>query len=70
MDSCGSGPGRGRYVADAELPFLVTLLISVGRSVNIPWPSSGRTDADYLLAMQSLVMPIAEEFAPELVISM
>ncbi|VDC05189.1 unnamed protein product [Peniophora sp. CBMAI 1063] len=49
MDSCGTGPGRGR-------------------SVNIPWPSTGRTDADYLLAMQSLVMPIAEEFAPELVI--
>lgn len=39
-------------------------------SVNIPWPESGMTDADYIYAFQKIVMPIAMEFAPELVISM
>lgn len=39
------------------------------RSVNIPWPSSGFSDADYIHAFQKIVMPIAYEFAPDLVIS-
>lgn len=38
-------------------------------SVNIPWPQHGMGDADYILAFQKIVMPIAVEFAPELVIS-
>jgi histone deacetylase 6 len=37
--------------------------------VNIPWAESGTTDADYIHAFQQIVMPIATEFAPELVIS-
>ncbi|KAI0074161.1 histone deacetylase complex protein [Panus rudis PR-1116 ss-1] len=40
----------------------------VGYSVNIPWPTYGMGDADYLYAFQTIVMPIALEFAPELVI--
>lgn len=40
----------------------------LGRSVNIPWPDGGMGDADYILAFQKIVMPIALEFAPELVI--
>ncbi|THG99948.1 hypothetical protein EW026_g2521 [Hermanssonia centrifuga] len=40
----------------------------LGYSVNIPWPEKGMGDADYLHAFQSIVMPIAMEFAPELVI--
>jgi histone deacetylase 6 len=39
------------------------------RSVNIPWPTGGVTDADYIYAFMRIVMPIAYEFAPELVIS-
>jgi Histone deacetylase domain len=39
-------------------------------SVNIPWPEGGMGDADYIYAFQKVVMPIAMEFAPELVISM
>ncbi|TFY78088.1 hypothetical protein EWM64_g5926 [Hericium alpestre] len=39
-----------------------------GFSVNIPWPDKGMGDADYLHAFQRIVMPIAMEFAPELVI--
>ncbi|EPQ57394.1 histone deacetylase complex protein [Gloeophyllum trabeum ATCC 11539] len=40
----------------------------VGYSVNIPWPEKGMRDADYLHAFYHVVMPIAREFAPELVI--
>jgi histone deacetylase 6 len=40
----------------------------LGYSVNIPWAESGTTDGDYLHAFQQIVMPIATEFAPELVI--
>jgi len=39
----------------------------LGYSVNIPWPEKGMGDADYILAFQKIVMPIAVEFAPELV---
>ncbi|KAH9930390.1 histone deacetylase complex protein [Amylocystis lapponica] len=39
-----------------------------GFSVNIPWPEKGMGDADYILAFQKVIMPIAVEFAPELVI--
>ncbi|KAJ3748805.1 histone deacetylase complex protein [Lentinula detonsa] len=40
----------------------------LGFSVNIPWPEKGMGDADYIHAFQRIVMPIAMEFAPELVI--
>lgn len=40
----------------------------VGYSVNVPWPQNGMRDADYLHAFQKVIMPIALEFAPELVI--
>ncbi|KAJ6593976.1 histone deacetylase complex protein [Mycena capillaripes] len=40
----------------------------LGYSVNIPWPEAGMGDADYIHAFQKIVMPIAMEFAPELVI--
>lgn len=39
------------------------------RSVNIPWPGPGFGDADYIYAFQRIIMPIAYEFNPDLVIS-
>ncbi|BEI85282.1 hypothetical protein CcaverHIS002_0506830 [Cutaneotrichosporon cavernicola] len=39
-----------------------------GTSVNIPWPGPGFGDGDYIYAFQKIVMPIAYEFAPDLVI--
>ncbi|KAI9017762.1 hypothetical protein BC832DRAFT_46059 [Gaertneriomyces semiglobifer] len=39
-----------------------------GRNVNIPWPCAGMGDADYIYAFRRLIMPIAHEFSPELVI--
>jgi histone deacetylase 6 len=39
----------------------------LGKTVNIPWPTKGMGDADYLFAFQQLVMPIASDFDPDLV---
>jgi histone deacetylase 6 len=39
-----------------------------GKNINIPWPQHGMGDGDYLLAFQQIVMPIAQEFDPDLVI--
>ncbi|KAF4291467.1 hypothetical protein LV165_005248 [Aspergillus fumigatus] len=40
----------------------------IGKNVNIPWPSQGMGDGDYMYAFQQVVMPIAQEFNPDLVI--
>jgi histone deacetylase 6 len=37
-------------------------------NVNIPWPTKGMGDGDYIFAFQQVVMPIAYEFDPHLVI--
>lgn len=39
-----------------------------GRNVNIGWPAQGMGDGEYLAAFQKIVMPIAHEFNPNLVI--
>lgn len=39
-----------------------------GKNVNIPWPQHHMGDGDYLYAFQQIVMPIAQEFNPDLVI--
>lgn len=39
-----------------------------GKNVNIPWPTKGMGDGDYMYAFQHVVMPIATEFNPDLVI--
>jgi hypothetical protein len=41
------------------------LLIS---SVNIPWTKGGKGDGDYIYAFEKVVMPIAKEFAPDIVL--
>ncbi|KAL2041750.1 hypothetical protein N7G274_005534 [Stereocaulon virgatum] len=40
----------------------------LGKNINIPWPTKGMGDADYMLAFQHVVMPVAYEFDPDLVI--
>lgn len=40
----------------------------LGMNVNIPWRNHGMGDADYIYAFQQVVMPIATEFKPDLVI--
>ncbi|OQV19897.1 Histone deacetylase 6 [Hypsibius exemplaris] len=39
-----------------------------GYNINIPWQQGGMTDGDYITAFLRLVMPVAYEFAPELVL--
>ena len=39
-----------------------------GKNINIPWDCQGMGDADYLYAFQKVVMPVAFEFNPDLVI--
>jgi hypothetical protein len=50
-------------------PLDLPLLIAMSSSVNVPWPEKGMGDAEYIYAFQKVIMPIALEFAPELVIS-
>lgn len=39
-----------------------------GFNCNIPWPIGGVGDADYMLAFRKVIMPMAQEFKPDLVI--
>ena len=39
----------------------------LGKNINIPWPKKGMGDADYMFAFQHIVMPVASEFDPDLV---
>ena len=41
----------------------------LGKNINIPWPTKYMGDADYIHAFQKVVMPIAREFDPDLVLS-
>ena len=45
------------------------IIIDSNRNINVPWPTKGMGDADYMYAFQRIVMPVAQEFAPDLVIS-
>lgn len=39
-----------------------------GFNVNIPWNKKGMADAEYMVAFQSIILPIAYDFDPELVL--
>lgn len=39
-----------------------------GFNVNIPWNKKGMSDMEYMLAFQNIIMPIAYDFDPELVL--
>lgn len=40
----------------------------VGSTVNVPWPCAGMRNGDYMAAFQHVVLPIAHEFQPDLII--
>lgn len=61
-------PGRGIVRSCLVPPWSVPNANSPHSSVNIPFPDSGMTDADYIYAFQQVVMPIAYEFKPDFVI--
>lgn len=39
-----------------------------GMNINIGWEEQGRTDGDYLMAFQHIIMPVANEYDPDLVL--
>ncbi|KAJ2721317.1 Histone deacetylase hda1 [Coemansia sp. Benny D115] len=39
-----------------------------GFNINIPWAAGGVGDGDYLYAFRNIVIPVAHEFAPDLII--
>ena len=39
-----------------------------GFTVNLPWTNAGMGDGDYLAAFKYLLLPIARQFKPDLVI--
>ncbi|KAJ3085132.1 hypothetical protein HK102_000288, partial [Quaeritorhiza haematococci] len=39
-----------------------------GRNINIPWPCKGMGDSEYIHVFQKVLMPIAQQFDPDLVI--
>lgn len=40
---------------------------AAGRNVNFPWPTQGFGDAEYLMAMEEVLVPLAEEWKPEMI---
>ena len=42
--------------------------LGMGKNVNIGWDDQGMGDGEYMAAFQRIVMPIAQEFEPDLVI--
>lgn len=42
--------------------------VGVGKNINIGWTEQGMGDGEYMAAFQKIVMPIAHEFDPDLVI--
>ncbi|XP_076596776.1 protein deacetylase HDAC6 isoform X2 [Chaetodon auriga] len=39
-----------------------------GRNINLPWNKTGMTDSDYITAFLHLLLPVAHEFQPQLVL--
>ncbi|KAL1406389.1 Histone deacetylase hda1 [Vanrija albida] len=60
----------GRFYPGSDFGALDMVGVGKGEGycVNIPWPSGGFGDGDYIYAFQKIIMPIAYEFAPDLVI--
>ncbi|KAG0341037.1 Histone deacetylase hda1, partial [Podila humilis] len=39
-----------------------------GRNINIPWPTSGMGDAEYIYTFHKVILPIIYEFAPDFIL--
>lgn len=39
-----------------------------GYNINVPWTSGGRHDADYLAVWEYILIPVAREFNPDIII--
>lgn len=61
------GPPENDNIADGGLD-KCGADAGIGKNVNIGWHDQGMGDGEYLAAFQKIVMPIAQEFDPDLVI--
>lgn len=59
---------RGGFYPGTGAALNVGQGIGEGYSVNIPWNCGGIGDADYIAAMEHVVLPIAREFCPDVTI--
>ena len=57
-----------RSVWDFVKPSSHHLAFLLASSVNIPWSKGGKGDVDYLYAFERVIMPIAEEFVPDIIL--
>ncbi|ORX86967.1 Arginase/deacetylase [Anaeromyces robustus] len=55
------------YSSDADMD-VVGGEHAKGRNINIPWPCGGMGDAEYIYTFNRIILPIAYEFAPDIVI--
>jgi histone deacetylase 6 len=61
------GEPENRFVPNGDIDKCGAGL-GLGKNVNIGWASQGMGDGEYMAAFQKIVMPIAQEFNPDLVI--
>ncbi|XP_077370269.1 protein deacetylase HDAC6 isoform X2 [Festucalex cinctus] len=55
------------HLPDSDNTFLGSVPAE-GRNINLAWATAGKSDADYMCAFQQLLLPVAYEFQPELVL--
>lgn len=41
---------------------------ALGKNINIPWNKKKKTDNDYLYAFEKIVLPVANEFVPDIIL--
>ncbi|KAF9213398.1 Histone deacetylase hda1 [Podila verticillata] len=58
--------GNGTQKAFIDDPDVV--YCSIHRNINIPWPTSGMGDSEYIYTFHKVIMPIIYEFAPEFIL--
>ncbi len=59
---------RGRFYPGTGSHTECGVQAGEGFTVNVPWLEGGMTDGDYLAAMQQVILPIAYEYGPDLMI--
>lgn len=64
----GAACCRGTFYPGTGAPDEVGLGPGSGYTVNVAWDGGGVADGDYAAALRSLLLPIAREFAPQLVV--
>ena len=59
---------RGYFFPGTGGPSEVGKGLGEGFTVNVPWPCGGMGNGDYLAALNHIILPIAYQFAPGVII--